>query len=174
MFKSKQIHLRSVEPSDATRLMLWENNPVHWKVTDTEVPFSLQGIMQLIEQQQHIRSTGQLRMKICLNETDDAVGAIDLYDADFKNGNAAVGILIGDETHRSNGYASEALELMVEYARDLLALHNLYCSIQADNEESIRLFEKCGFNRIGIRKEWFLHRGQRIDEISYQLCLERK
>lgn len=174
MFKSKQIHLRSVEPSDATKLMLWENNPAHWKVTDTEVPFSLQGIMQLIEQQQHIRSTGQLRLMICLNESNESVGAVDLYDVDFKNGNAAVGILIGEEPHRSKGYAAEALELLIEYARELLALHNLYCSIQADNTESIHLFEKCGFTRIGVRKEWFLYKGQRIDEISYQLCLERK
>lgn len=173
MLKAKNIFLRSVEPSDATKLMLWENNPAHWKVTDTEVPFSMHGIHQLIEQQQHIRSTGQLRFMICLNETNEPVGAIDLYDADFKNGNAAVGILIGDSIHRGKGYAKESLELMVHYAREFLAFHNLYCSIQADNIESINLFEMCGFEKIGVRKEWFLYKGQRIDEISYQLCLEK-
>lgn len=173
MLKSKNIFLRSVEPSDATKLLLWENNPAHWKVTDTEVPFSMHGIHQLIEQQQHIRSSGQLRLMICLNDTNEPVGAIDLYDADFKNGNAAVGILIGDAIHRGKGYAKESLELMVLYAREFLALHNLYCSIQADNIESINLFEMCGFEKIGVRKEWFLYKGQRIDEISYQLCLEK-
>lgn len=173
MLKSKNIFLRSVEPSDATKLLLWENNPAHWKVTDTEVPFSMHGILQLIEQQQHIRSSGQMRLIICLNETEEAVGAIDLYDVDFRNGNAAVGILIGEKQHKQKGYASESLELMVGYARDFLALHNLYCSIQADNPESIRLFESCGFEQVGIRKEWFLNKGQRIDEISFQLCLEK-
>ena len=174
MLRAKQIHLRSVEPSDATKLLLWENNPVHWKVTDTEVPFSIHGIMQLIEQQQHIRSSGQLRLMICLNDSNEPVGAIDLYDVDFKNGNAAVGILIGEDVHKQLGYAGEALDLLIGYARELLALHNLYCSIQADNLESIHLFEKHGFERIGVRKEWFLFKGQRIDEISYQLCLEKK
>lgn len=173
MLKSKNIFLRSVEPSDATKLLLWENNPAHWKVTDTEVPFSMHGILQLIEQQQHIRSSGQMRLIICLNETEEAVGAIDLYDVDFRNGNAAVGILIGEKQHKQKGYASESLELMAGYARDFLALHNLYCSIQADNPESIRLFESCGFEQVGIRKEWFLNKGQRIDEISFQLCLEK-
>lgn len=172
MLKAKNIHLRSVEPSDATKLMLWENNPAHWKVTDTEVPFSMHGILQLIEQQQHIRSSGQLRFIICLNETDEAVGAIDLYDVDFRNGNAAVGILIGDQQHKQKGYAKESLELMIDYAREFLAMHNLYCSIQANNPESIRLFESVGFEKIGVRKEWFLNKGQRIDEICYQLCLE--
>ena len=68
MLKGKTVFLRPVEPADATKLMVWENNPAHWKVTDTEVPFSMHAILQLIEQQQHIRSTGQLRLIICLNE----------------------------------------------------------------------------------------------------------
>lgn len=171
MLKGKSIYLRSVEPSDATRLMLWENNPEHWKVTDTEVPFSMQGILQLIEQQQHIRSTGMLRLMICLNENDDAVGAVDLYDADFRHSRAAVGILIGESQHRNKGYASEALDLIIVYARKLLSLENLYASVQADNHESLILFNKCGFTEVGRRKNWFFHKKERIDEVMFQLCL---
>jgi diamine N-acetyltransferase len=173
MLKGKNIFLRAVEPADATKLMLWENNPKHWKVTDTEVPFSLHGIQQLIEQQQHVRSTGQLRLMICVNETEEAIGAIDLYDADFRHGKAAVGILIGDEADRNKGFAFESLGLLIDYTRDFLALHNLYCSVQADNLESLRLFEKSGFERIGVRKEWFYIKGERIDEICFQLCLKK-
>lgn len=173
MLRTENIFLRSVETSDATRLMLWENNPAHWKVTDTEVPFSMSGIMQLIEQQQQFRSTGQLRLMICLVHSEEAIGAIDLYDADFKNGNASVGILIGEHSERGKGFAKESLSLLIAYAREVLALHNLYCSIQADNLESIKLFESAGFQKVGVRKDWFLYKGQRIDEISYQLCLEK-
>jgi len=36
------------------------------------------------------------------------------------------------------------------------------------------LFSTCGFIQTGIRKEWFLHKGQRIDEINFQLCLKEK
>jgi diamine N-acetyltransferase len=173
MLKGEKVFLRAVEPGDATRLMLWENNPKHWKVTDTEVPFSLYGIQQLIEQQQHIRSTGQLRLMICQTTTGDPVGAIDLYDTDFRHEKAAVGILIGESENRNKGYAIESLELLISYARDFLALHNLYCSVQADNLESIKLFERAGFRRVGIRKEWFLIKGERIDEICFQLCLKK-
>ena len=76
-------------------------------------------------------------------------------------------------TERGKGYALESLKLLIEYARDLLALHNLYCSIQADNKESLKLFESAGFQKVGVRKDWFLYKGQRIDEISYQLCLKK-
>jgi diamine N-acetyltransferase len=174
MLKGKSIYLRSVEPSDATRLMLWENNPEHWRVTDTEVPFSMQGILQLIEQQQHIRSTGMLRLMICLNESEESVGAIDLYDADFRHSRAAVGILIGENQFRNKGYATEAMELIVEYAKKLLSLENLYASVQADNQESLALFHKCGFEEVGRRRNWFLHNKVRIDEVMFQKCLNEK
>jgi diamine N-acetyltransferase len=175
MFSTEKIFLRMVEPEDATKLLLWENNPENWKVTDTEVPFSLHAIHQLIEQQQQIRTTGQLRMMICLNhDSKEPVGAIDLYDVDFKNKNASVGILIGELQNRGKGYARDALNLIINYARHNLSLFNLVCSIQSTNKESIQLFESIGFLKVGCRREWFLINNKRVDEILFQLCLEKK
>jgi diamine N-acetyltransferase len=173
VLKNKSIFLRSVEPSDAPLLMLWENDTENWKVTDTEIPFSLSAILQLIEQQQQFRSTGMLRLMICSNENNEPVGALDLYDADFRHKRAAVGILIGSRDARGKGFASESLELIKTYATEQLGLHNLYCSIQEDNVESQHLFEKSGFELVGKRKEWFQYRGKWIDERMYLLCLER-
>ncbi|MEN9400629.1 MAG: hypothetical protein RL632_1732, partial [Bacteroidota bacterium] len=74
MLKGDKVFLRAVEPADATLLMLWENDTENWKVTDTEVPFSLHGIMQLIDQQQDLRATGQLRFVICELASEKPVG----------------------------------------------------------------------------------------------------
>lgn len=171
--KGEHIFLRPVEKEDAPKMMLWENNPKHWKVTGTEVPFSLASIYDYIDQAQHIRSHGQLRLLICLNETKTAIGTIDLYQADFKHMRAAVGILIAEEDSRNQGYAFEAMQLMEEYAEHILGFHNLYCSIHADNAPSIRLFEKAGFERIGRRKDWFFENRVWIDELLYQKCLKK-
>lgn len=173
MLKGKKIYLRAVEPSDATKLLLWENNVSNWKVSDTEVPFSMHDIQNYIETAHNIRAIGQLRLMICKVENDEPVGAIDLYEANFKHGRAGVGILIAEENERTKGYASESLKLVEEYATVVLGLHNLYCSIHADNSASIALFEKNGFEKVGIRKEWYLNKGKRIDEIIYQLCLKK-
>lgn len=175
MLKNKSIFLRSVEKDDATKLMIWENNPEHWKVTGTEIPFSLQSILDFIEQAQHFRQHGQARFMICLNTTKEAIGCIDLYNADFKHKRAAVGILIGEKSQRHNGFAFEAIETLIEYAQQVLDLQNLYCSVHADNEASLKLFEKVGFEVVGRRKDWFYEQHQWIDEILYQKCLrERK
>lgn len=172
MLIGDNVYLRAVEPNDVTTLLLWENNPNNWKVSDTEVPFSFNDMVKYVENQQHIRSTGQLRLIICLKIDDEPIGAIDLYDANFKHLRAGVGVLIADEIHRSKGYAKESLQLLVKYSKDFLGLHNLYCSIHADNSSSQELFERMNFRKVGERKEWYLHNGERIDEILYQLCLE--
>lgn len=177
--KGQKVRLRPVEKDDATRLMLWENNPQHWKVSGTEVPFSFSAILEYIEQAQHIRTHGQLRLIICLADSDEPIGTVDLYNADFKHSRAAVGILIADEANRQQGCALEALELLEGYVREILGFHNLYCSVHGDNAASNALFEKAGYERIGIRKEWFLDLSANaggtkwIDEILYQKWLKK-
>jgi diamine N-acetyltransferase len=173
MLKGKSVYLRQVEPQDATKLLLWENDPAHWKVSDTEVPFSMHEIMNYIDHAHNIRANKQLRFIICLNDSGKQIGTIDLYEVSFKHGRAGIGILIGESDERSNGYASQSLELIIEYCNDMFGFHNLVCSIHADNKASINLFEKQGFEKIGVRKEWYLEKKERIDELLYQLCLKK-
>jgi diamine N-acetyltransferase len=173
LFKGERIYLRPVEKEDATRLLLWENNPKHWKVTGTEVPYSMAAMLEYIDQAQHIRSHGQLRFLICSNETQKPLGTIDLYNADFKHMRTAVGILIADELDRGQGYATEALALMENYVHNILAFENIYASVQADNSASERLFLQAGYTKIGRRKNWFFENQQWIDELLFQKWLKK-
>jgi len=172
--KGQKVRLRPVERDDATRLMLWENNPQHWKVSGTEVPFSLNAILEYIEQAQHIRTHGQLRLIICLLNTDEPIGTVDLYNADFKHSRAAVGILIAEPEFRQQGYALEALELLESYVQQILGFHNLYCSVHGDNTASNQLFDKAGYTLIGKRNEWFLEGNHWVDELLYQKVVGKK
>jgi diamine N-acetyltransferase len=80
------VTLRAVEKDDASTIFMWENNPANWKVSNTEVPFSLFDIHQLIEQQSDIRKSGQMRLVIQTSAEARPVGVIDLYDLNFKHG----------------------------------------------------------------------------------------
>ena len=111
----KHIYLRAVEKDDAGQVFLWENNPKNWKVSNTEVPFSMFYIIQLIEQQSDLRKSGQLRLVIMTHQDQRAVGVIDLYDVNFKHGYAAVGILIAEEQDKGKGIATEPLSLLIQY-----------------------------------------------------------
>lgn len=174
MFKSVDLFLRAVESSDATALFLWENDTNHWRIANTEVPFSMHAIHSLIEQYASIRNSGQLRLMICLNDSKQAIGAVDLYDVNFKHGFATVGILIANKEHRMLGYAKQALSLLIDYSENVLDLVNLQCFIHADNDPSMNLFEGLGFEKVGVRKGWYRFKNTRIDEICYQLCLKNE
>lgn len=169
--ESEHIRLRPVDREDATRLLLWENDPDNWKVSGTEVPFSMQSILDYIDQAQHIRSHGQLRLMICFKETGEAIGTLDLYNADFRHLRASVGVLIAEKAYRRQGLAQEALQLAESYASVLLGFHSLNCSIHADNLASVKLFENAGWTNCGQRKDWFMVNKKWVDELLYQKIL---
>lgn len=171
MLKGEHIFLRPIEPKDATRVVLWENDVKNWRVTGTEAPYSLHTILQHIDSIQNFRESGELRLMICLQESERTIGTLDVYDANFKHERAQVGILIGEYSERNKGYALEALELLKEYAIHILAFHSLTASIQEDNSASIALFEKAGYQLIGTRKGWYKEKTHRVNERIYQLCL---
>jgi diamine N-acetyltransferase len=149
--------LRALEPSDLDLLYDWENNSSIWTVSNTLVPFSKFILKRYIaDAQSDIFQAKQLRLMIDLVEAGDVItiGAIDLFDYDPLHKRAGVGILIGDEKYRNQGFASEALKLLINYSFTVLQLHQLYCSIDCDNKASIRLFEKFRFQITGEKKDW--------------------
>lgn len=166
------VSLRAVEPSDASTLFLWENDQKNWRISHTEIPFSMHNIHQLIEQFSSLRQSGHLRLIIEGKEARNPIGAIDLYDVNFKHGFGTVGVLIADPSFRNKGYASEALTLFISYCRDTLELSNLCCQVHADNVESIGLFKKLNFREIGTKKNWYQYKGKRVDEILFQLWIK--
>lgn len=167
----EKVSLRAVEPGDATLIYLWENNVANWKFTNTDSPLSMFEIYQLIEEQRAVRETGQLRLMIQENQSQNLVGTIDLYNVDFKNAFGTVGILIADIKHRKQGFALESLKILASYAQKQLQLRNLTCGIQSMNLGSQKLFEKAGFRQVGCRNNWFVVEGKLEDEYIYQLEL---
>ncbi|MBI2259878.1 MAG: GNAT family N-acetyltransferase [Flavobacteriia bacterium] len=166
--EGKNIYLRAVEPSDAPKILVWENNQENWRVSNTEAPYSLQAILDHIHSIQNFRQSGELRLMICLKENNDSIGTLDLYDAHFKHQRVGIGILIADSSNRKKGYASESLELIKKYVLDFLEFHTIFAHILEDNFESIQLFEKAGFIKVGTKLACFVEKGKRINEHIYQ------
>lgn len=171
MITGDKVFLRQVDPSDATLLLLWENNPENWKVSETEAPFSLKEIEDYIATASNIRANKQLRLIICNKETNKPLGTIDLFDVDFKNKRAGIGILISNKNERQKGFATEAIQLMSKYASSVLNFKQLHCLVQSDNHKSTSLFEKQGFIKTGERKEWYYNNGKELDAYFYQKFL---
>ncbi|QXP53472.1 GNAT family N-acetyltransferase [Cellulophaga sp. HaHa_2_95] len=166
--KGEKVYLRALEPSDLDFLYYLENSTEVWEVSGTTAPYSKQVLeMYLDNVHRDIYEVKQLRLCICALD-DTVVGLIDLFDFDPKNRKAGIGVIIASKDQRNNGFGAEALELLCGYSRVTLELHQVYCNILEDNHPSIHLFEKLGFKKIGIKKDWILSEGIYKNEILYQ------
>lgn len=167
--KGKHIFLRALEPEDLDFVFEIENNEDIWELSNTIVPFSKYVIKQYLENaHKDIFETKQLRLVIS-NKNNKPLGLIDLFDFDFINKRAGIGILIKDDVNRNKGLGLEALQLLVKYSFEKLYLHQLYCNILEENKASIKLFEKVGFTEVGLKKDWTTVKGGFKNEYLYQL-----
>lgn len=172
-----QLLLRAIEPGDIDLLYAWENDTRFWKVSNTLAPFSRHVLTQYLESAHlDIYTTKQLRLlidELPLSITGlkepASIGCIDLFDFDPTHLRAGIGILIANEQDRRKGHASEALELLINYCFQHLHLHQLYCNISVNNEASILLFRKHGFEITGVKKHWIREVDAFQDELLLQL-----
>ncbi len=166
---SEHIYLRALESSDLQLLYVSENDARIWKVSNTITPFSKDVLeLYLHSAHQDIYTNKQLRLMICLNQKHTPIGTIDLFEFEPMHLRVGVGVLIFEE-FRKKGYAYEAIELVKKYAQETLLMHQLFCNISSSNLESIALFEKTGFQKIGIKKQWNqVSKNKFEDELMYQ------
>lgn len=147
------IRLRAMEPEDLDLLYSIENDPDCWGVSTTNVPYSRYVLHDFVA-----RSSGDIytdRQVRLIVELDDGtpVGLADLMNFDPRHMRAEVGIIIARH-YRRRGYASQAMRLMADYARRIIHLHQLYAVISTDNEASLALFNKIGFDASVRLSDW--------------------
>ena len=172
--KDEIVALRALEPEDIELLFEWENCEENWTVSNTLVPFSKYILALYIKNSdKDIYETRQLRMMID-TPTGETVGSIDLFDFDPYHERVGIGILIHKQENRSKGFASAALKLMIRYCFEKLNIHQIFANILAENEISMKLFTKAGFEVTGTKKEWVLDGDKRKDECILQLLKKDK
>lgn len=171
MLVGENIKLRALEPEDLDIFYQWENDSSIWKLSQTYTPFSKHILSRYLENaHQDIFTAKQLRLMI---EKDGiAIGTIELFDFEPIHMRAGLGIWIVNESDRRQGYAKEALSLIIEYAFFKLQLNQLYCNIASSNQPSINLFSSLDFMLIGVKKKWNKSPNAWEDELMFQLLCD--
>jgi len=167
--KGDKIYLRALEPEDLDFILEVENSEDFWEISSTRVPYSRFLIKKYLQNSHRdIFDVKQLRLMICRND-NTSIGLIDIFDLEPKDRRAALGILIINDENRGKGFGGEVLKLISNYCFTHLGLHQVYANVTTDNLASVKLFGKCDFKSIGIKKDWVLVNGKFKDEILYQL-----
>lgn len=168
LLKGHNLFLRALEKEDLQFLYELENNTRIWEISGTVAPYS-RSVLQFYLENAHrdIYEVKQLRLVICGTD-GNTLGLIDLFDFDPKNKRAGVGIVIVKDTDRDKGIGAEALTLLCDYAFRALELKQLYANILEENKRGIHVFEKLGFVKVGVKKDWICSNGQYKNEVLFQ------
>lgn len=164
------LQLRALEPEDISVLFDTENTPGLWKYSNRNAPFSKFLLKKYLEiQHQDIYESKQQRF-VLTNKKNATMGFIDLFDFEPFHLRAGVGLIIL-EKYQGKGLGKIALQLLENHCISFYKMHQLYANIAAENKKSQALFEKCGFLKVGHKKDWNFYEDAFHDEYLYQKLL---
>ena len=97
------------------------------------------------------------------------IGNIKLEPIDRKRKEVTIGILIGEKTFWGKGVATEATNLVTDYAFKDLRMRAANLGVISENKPAIRVYEKCGFTVLRTEKKKMNH-----DGVLYDACYLQK
>ena len=162
------ITLRDYTPSDATRLVSLANNQnVSRYLVDTfPYPYTQQDAEWWIA----TGSTANQAITKVVQLDGEFIGSVGVApQAGWKRHIAEIGYWLG-EAYWGKGIATEALGQMTEHALSTLGYQKLFAPVLAPNTASMRVLEKCGYEREGILKREVCKNGQFFDIHHYAKC----
>ncbi len=111
----------------------------------------------------------QIRFYVFLKEKpEQIIGTVCLYQVSSIYSHAELGYKFSSRFHHK-GYASEAVEKLIDIAFMELNLHRITAHVQEDNFPSIRLLENLAFEKEGICRDYLYLHGSWRSHIQYSL-----
>ena len=163
-----ELRLRALEPEDADMMYDAESDEAAWRYSDYLAPMSLELLREyaLTYDADPFRS-GQLRLII--DADGSAAGMLDLFDISPRHLRADSGIYILP-SFRGKGIGAKALELLKEYCRHRLGLHQLTAAVARQNIAALRCYGKAGFVCSGARPDW-LRTPEGWEDVDLLYCI---
>jgi RimJ/RimL family protein N-acetyltransferase len=93
---------------------------------------------------------------------------IHFLETDSENKQVEIGYTL-DKEFRGNGYATEALTMIIDYLINSLSKHRIIASIDPLNVDSIKLVERLGFRKEAHFVESLFFHGKWVDDLVYAL-----
>jgi RimJ/RimL family protein N-acetyltransferase len=173
-WQTDKIRLRPLRKEDAEKK--WQE----WFDTDARrlleyqcdlPPVSLSEYTQQLKDSCEFKDTSRITSFGIENHESDFVGWINLMLGAPRHGNFTFGISIFRE-HQRQGYASDAIQLILKYGFNELRLHKCNSECLATNHGSIQLHQKLGFQEEGRRRKMIFMDGRDHDIVLFGLLKE--
>ncbi len=160
-----RVVLRRHVPENLARFRAWYADPEIARLARyQEAPMRPEEIERFFAS----RVVGQEALAMAIHERDGdrLVGTCAFSQFDGDNGSALYHITIGEKDAWGRGYGTEATQLMLDHAFDVLGLHRVALYVFEFNERAIRAYQRCGFVIEGRSRESIFRDGRWWDELA--------
>ena len=165
--------LRELEREDLRRINRWRNDadlisclgaPYRYVNEDVDSAW--------YENYLHARGNSVRCAIVDSEKEDEVLGLISLLSINHINRSAELHIMIGDSECRGKGIGTFAVNAMIRHAFDNLNLRRIELGVLDINQIAIRLYEKNGFIKEGIKRNSNYKNGKYVSMIMMGLLKE--
>ncbi|MER6080948.1 GNAT family protein [Streptomyces sp. NPDC001833] len=157
-----RVRLRAVEPDDWTAFMRFADDDGR-RGSRPDLPRSAESYRAWAKEQAVARGDDdRFRLAVEATATGELVGTVGSHRTGRRSGWFECDVTIGAD-HRRNGYAAEAVGLLLRFMFAERRYHKCLAAVFAHNEASLALFRRLGFTEEGRLREHVFLAGRHHD-----------
>lgn len=167
LLEGKKVRLTAIEKEDIPQLTKWYNDTSFLRNYDvvSAVPKNSEEIEEMLQEVKN--SSDKYIFAIRHIESGEFIGVTGFENILWNNGTALIYIGIGKEKYRGKGVGKEAMHLAMEFGFQEFNFHRIYLTVLEYNLPAIKLYEKLGFTKEGVHREFINRDNKRHDMYLY-------
>ncbi|MGD8794936.1 MAG: GNAT family protein [Anaerolineae bacterium] len=169
LLRGTKVRLTAISKDDAAAIAGWSGDVGFLRLQDSNMALPQNQAQMVANLEEMEKSSTDVGFAIRTVADGALIGTIGFYEIEWANQAAWLGMGIGPREAWGQGYGTEALRLALQYAFDELNLHRITLTVLAYNERAIALYERAGFQREGVFREFGRRDGKRYDMYLYGL-----
>ncbi len=158
-----RILLESLKPQDITQNYAnWMNDDEVVQYTESRGKnYTLKDLKNYIHEKNE--SPHDYLLGVFLKENREHIGNIKIGGIDLNKRSADIGVMIGNKKVWGQGFATEAIQLVTQYAFENLNLEKLIAGMLENNIGSLKAFLKSGYRQVDRQKTEKSFNGKNVD-----------
>jgi RimJ/RimL family protein N-acetyltransferase len=170
--RGERVYLRGSERSDIPNFVRWFNDSENQSYISMRAPMTVAEEEAWFEDMIKRQGKSDYHFVMCLIEDDRPIGTLGLFDINYVNGTAGIGISIGEKELWGQGLGTDAMNALLDFGFGQLRLERLWLEVYDYNARARRSYEKCGFTLEGTERHAIFKHGRHHDVLMMSILSE--
>jgi len=174
LLETERLMLRQTNVGDANGMFMMRSSVEVMKYIPVPLATDISEAEEyILSLQERMENKECINWTLTLKETGEMIGTIGFYRMELQHYRTEIGYMLLPKFY-GKGYASEAVQRLVDFGCKDLGFHSIEAVIYPENMGSQRVLEKCGFVREAYFKESEFHGGKFVDTAVYSILKQAK